>query len=96
MNTHDISYIHFIYYSEYEPPHVKTNKMTSVPIEASDQPGHLPSLIRVFAVCMKTRLMPRPSLRWAHMSFCWSCHVADHITFRKQNIKESSMSINFG
>ena len=26
------------------------NKMTCAPIEDSDQPGHLPSLIRVFAV----------------------------------------------
>ena len=31
-----------------EPPHDKTNKMT-VPSEDSDQPGHPPSLIRVFA-----------------------------------------------
>ena len=36
-----------------ELPHDKTNKMTSVPSEASDQPGHPPSLIRVFAVSMK-------------------------------------------
>ena len=34
----------------FEPPHEKTNKMTFVPSEDSDQPGHLPSLIRVFAV----------------------------------------------
>ena len=27
--------------------------MTSAPSDGSDQPGHLPSLIRVFAVCMK-------------------------------------------
>ena len=37
----------------YEPPHDKTNKMTVCPSEDSDQPGHLPSLIRVFTVCMK-------------------------------------------
>ena len=37
----------------YEPPHDKTNKMTCAPSEHSDQPGHLPSLIRVFAVRMK-------------------------------------------
>ena len=36
-----------------EPPHDKTNKMACVPSEHSDQPGHLPSLIRIFAVCMK-------------------------------------------
>ena len=34
----------------YEPAHDKTNKMTSAPSEDSDQPGHPPSLIRVFAV----------------------------------------------
>ena len=36
-----------------EPPHDKTNKMIFVPSEDSDQPGHPPSLIRVFAVRMK-------------------------------------------
>ena len=34
----------------FEPPHDKPNKMTSVPSEDSDQPGHPPSLISVFAV----------------------------------------------
>ena len=34
----------------FEPPHDKTNKMTFVHSEDSDQPGHPPSLIRVFAV----------------------------------------------
>ena len=29
--------------------HYKTNKMTCAPSEDSDQPGHPPSLIRVFA-----------------------------------------------
>ena len=37
----------------FEPQHDKTNKMTCVPSEDSDQPGHPPSLIRVFAVSMK-------------------------------------------
>ena len=36
-----------------EPQHDKTNKMICVPNEESDQPGHPPSLIRVFAVRMK-------------------------------------------
>ena len=39
--------------SPLELPHDKTNKMTFVPGEVSGQPGHRPSLIRVFAVCMK-------------------------------------------
>ena len=34
----------------FEHTHDKTNKMTFVPSEDSDQPGHPPSLIRVFAV----------------------------------------------
>ena len=34
----------------FEPPHDKTTKMTFVPSEYSDQPGHPLSLIRVFAV----------------------------------------------
>ena len=37
--------------SKFEPPHDKTNKMICAPSEDSDQPGHPPSLIRVFAVC---------------------------------------------
>ena len=37
----------------YEPPHDKTNKLACAPSEDSDQPGHPPSLIRVFTVCMK-------------------------------------------
>ena len=31
-----------------ETPHDKTNKMACAPSEDSDQPGHSPSLIRVF------------------------------------------------
>ena len=34
----------------FEPNHDKTNKRTRVPSEDSDQSGHPPSLIRVFAV----------------------------------------------
>ena len=34
----------------YEPQHYKTNKMACGPSEDSDQPGHSPSLIRIFAV----------------------------------------------
>ena len=36
-----------------EPPHDKTNKMACMPSKDSDQLGHPPSLIRVFAVRMK-------------------------------------------
>ena len=50
---------HFIYDTGkfIEPPHDKTNKMTCAPSEDSDQPGHSPSLIRVFAVRMKKPLV---------------------------------------
>ena len=34
-----------------ELPHDKTNKMTCGPSKDSDQPGHLPNVIGVFAVC---------------------------------------------
>ena len=86
----------------FEPQHVKTNKMTCAhpPPEDSDQPGHPPSLIRIFAVRSwvakdpkflqadsedsdQTGRMPSAqadlSFRWAHMSFCWFCHVMAHM-----------------
>ena len=34
----------------YEPPHDKINKVECAPSEQSDQPGHPPNLISVFAV----------------------------------------------
>ena len=37
----------------FEPPRDKTSKVACAPSEDSDQPGHPPSLIRVFAVRMK-------------------------------------------
>ena len=51
------------YTSSFEPPRDKTNKMACAPSEDSDQPGHPPSLIRVFAVRMK-----KP---WV-LSYSWS------------------------
>ena len=36
--------------AKYEPQNDKANKMTCASSEDSDQPGYLPSLIRVFAV----------------------------------------------
>ena len=43
---------HCIYFRN-EPAHDKTYKMACAPSKGSDQPGHLPSLIWVFAVRMK-------------------------------------------
>ena len=37
-------------FTRFEPPHDKINKMACAPSENSDQPGHQPSLIRVFVV----------------------------------------------
>ena len=56
------------------------------PSEDSDQPGHLPSLIRVFAVRSVGSLGPKLSScgqrklssLGAH-SFCWFCYVAAHL-----------------
>ena len=47
----------------YELPHHKHNKMTCAPIEDSNQPGHQPSLIRVFAVRSKGSQGPKLSSR---------------------------------
>ena len=70
--------------SQVKPPLDKTNKMACAPREDSDQPGHPPSLIRVFAVCMKKDwvlsypLSPqrRLSSDWvdaqADLSLCWA------------------------
>ena len=44
----------FLLLIQYEPHRDKTNKMACAPSEDSDQPGHPPSLIRVFAVRLKT------------------------------------------
>ena len=41
----------------YEPRHEKNQQNECAPSEDSDQPGHPPSLIRVFAVRMKNALV---------------------------------------
>ena len=46
----------------FELPCEKTNKMACAPSENSDQPGHPPSLIRVFAVRMKKAWIPSDPL----------------------------------
>ena len=50
MNTYYNSQNHV--FPQYERPHGKTNNVACAPSEDSDQPGHPPSLIRDFAVCM--------------------------------------------
>ena len=49
-NMHlDFKIMAFIGASIHEQQHNKTNKMTCAPSKDSDQPVHLPKLIRVFA-----------------------------------------------
>ena len=53
---------------ENEPAHDKTNKMTCAPSEDSDHSGHPPSLIRVFAVCMKKhQIISYPLSAWGRL-----------------------------
>ena len=47
----------------FELRHDKTNSMACAPSEDPDQPGHPPSLIRVFAVRMKKAWVLSFSLR---------------------------------
>ena len=68
----------------HEPQHNKTNKVTCGPCKDSDQPGHLPSLIRVFAVrslgsqgpntssCGQQRLWSDWADAKADLSLCWA------------------------
>ena len=69
--------------NKYEPQPDKTNKLTCAPSKDSDQPGHPPSLIRVFAVRVKKRWVlsyplstqQRLGSDWADakadLSICW-------------------------
>ena len=61
-----------------EPPHDKTNKMACAPIEDSDQPGHPPSLIRVFDVRMKKAwVLSYPLSAWRRLWSDWADAQAD-------------------
>ena len=69
----------------YKPPHDKSSKIVCAPSEDSDQPGHPPSLIRVFTVRMKKPWFlsyPLSAQRWlwpdcanaqADQSPRWAC-----------------------
>ena len=75
---------HLFFVIAYEPALDKTYKMAYVPNEDSDQPGHLSSLISVFAVHMEKvwvlsyPLSAQQRLRsdWAYaqadLSLCWA------------------------
>ena len=49
---------------KYKPVHDKTNKMTCVPSEDSNQPGHPPSLTSVFTVHSLGPQGPKVSAGW--------------------------------
>ena len=53
-----LQYGHVVTHKVNELDHDKTNKTTCVPSKDLDQPGHQPSLIRVFAVHFMGRLGP--------------------------------------
>ena len=80
--------------------HNKTNGMACVPSEDSDQPGHPPSLIRVFAVRMKKpwvliyplNAQQRLWSDWTHRSFCWFCHEVAHICWLLSVCKEQVLA----
>ena len=61
----------------FEPPQDKTSKMACAPSEDSDQPGHLPSLIRVFTVRMKkawvlSYLLSAQWRLWSDWTWAWA------------------------
>ena len=51
------AYVRKVVVNYNEPPRVKTNKMACAPSEDSDQPGHSPSLIRVFTARLKKAMI---------------------------------------
>ena len=62
----------------FEPHRDKTNKMACAPSEDSDQPGHPPSLIRVFAVRLKkARILSYPLSAQRRLWSDWSDAQAD-------------------
>ena len=69
IDAEQSAYLHSLV-SIFELPYDKTNKMTWAPSEDLDQPGHLPSLIRVFTVRMEKHwaLNYLLSTQWRHWS----------------------------
>ena len=79
----------------YELQHNKTNKITFAHIEYSDQPEQLPSLIRVFSVCMMKPWVLSYSLSTQRVlakctSFYWLCHAAAHMLRKYMYIHHDS------
>ena len=82
-----------------EPHRDKTNKIACAPSEASDQPGHPPSLVRLkkarilsYQLSAQRRLWSDLAdvkadlrLHWAHMPFLWFCHDVAQMVARNLN-----------
>ena len=102
---------HTIFKWIYEPRHDKTPKNECAPSEDSDQPGHPPSLIRVFACAQWVAKGPRflhadsknsdqtgrmPKLIWVFAGLCWFCHVVAHMeVLMMQSLKSCIVRILF-
>ena len=90
-----------------EPPHDKTNIMACASSEDSNQPGHPPSLISVFAVRMKKAWVLSYPLsaqrrRWsgwadaqADLSLRWAQNHFVGFVMRRLKYANSSRQINF-
>ena len=62
----------------------RDNQNGCAPSEDSDQPGHPPSLIRIFAVRMKAWALERTAktlIRLGGHTFYWFCHVVALMVF---------------
>ena len=53
LRQRKVHFLVFINFYTYEPPHDKNQQCGCAHSQDSNQPGHPPSLIGVFAVCMK-------------------------------------------
>ena len=73
-----------------EPPRDKTNKMACAPSEDSDQPGHPPSLFRVFAV--RSMGAKDPSFLHADSEDCSDWRVAQDPSFLHADSKDSDQT----
>ena len=81
-------------FASIEPPHDKTNKMACAPSEDSDQPGHPPNLIRVFAVRMKkAQVLSYPlSTQWKLWSNCRDAQAEATLIWKKKLQSKSPIS----
>ena len=83
--------LHFIQKTWHnEPPRDKTNKMVCAPSKDSDQPGHPPSLIRVFAVCSMGSWGPNVSScgqRMPRLIWVFAGHTGHFVDFVMRQLK---------